>query len=61
MVKNLSAMQETWVSSLDWEGPLKEGILARRILMVRGAWQATVQGVAKSGTQLSTQHILHIS
>ena len=53
MVKNLPAMQETWVSSLDWEGPLKEGILARRILMVRGAWQATVQGVAKSGTQLS--------
>ena len=59
MIKNLSAMQETWVRSLDWEDPLKEGmtaystLLARRILMGRGAWRATVQGVAKSGTQLS--------
>ena len=37
MVKNLPAMQETWVPSLDWEDPLKEGratnssILAWRI------------------------------
>ena len=59
MIKNLSAMQETWVRSLDWEDPLKEGmtahstLLARRILMDRGAWRATVQGVAKSGTRLS--------
>ena len=41
--KNLSAMQETWV----WEDPLQEGmanyssILAWRIPMDRGAWQAT--------------------
>ena len=25
-VKNLPTMQETWVRSLDWEDPLKEGI-----------------------------------
>ena len=25
MVKNLPAMQETWVQSLGWEGPLREG------------------------------------
>ena len=37
MVKNLSAMQETWVQSLGCEDPLEEGmathssILARRI------------------------------
>ena len=37
-VKNLSAMQETWVQSLGWEDPLEEGmathtsILAWRIL-----------------------------
>ena len=37
LVKNLPAMQETWVQSLDWEEPLKKGkathsnILARRI------------------------------
>ena len=36
-VKNLPAMQETWVWSLGWEDPLEEGtathcsILARRI------------------------------
>ena len=26
MVKNLSAMQETWVRSLGWENPLEEGM-----------------------------------
>ena len=25
MVKNLPAMQETWVGSLDWEDPLEKG------------------------------------
>ena len=54
MVKNLHAMQETWVLSLDWEDPLEEGmanhssIFAWRIPMDRGAWQATVHGVMKS-------------
>ena len=52
-------MQKTWVQSLDWEDPLQEGvatqssILAWRILMDKGAWQATVHGVAKSWRQLS--------
>ena len=54
MVKNLPAMQETQVQYLDWEDPLEEGIathssiLAWRIPMEKGAWQATVHGVAKS-------------
>ena len=26
MVKNLPAMQETWVQSLGWEGPLEMGM-----------------------------------
>ena len=26
MVKNLSAVQETWVQSLGWEGTLEEGM-----------------------------------
>jgi len=57
-VKNLHAMQETWVQSLGWEDPLEEGmathssILAWRIPMDRGAWWATVHGVAKSQTLL---------
>ena len=59
MVKIPPAMQETWARSLGWEDPLEEGmaihssILAWRIPMDRGAWQATVLGVAKSRTQLS--------
>ena len=59
MAKNLPAMQETWVQSLDWEDPLEEGmathcsILAWRITMDRGAWRATVHNVEKSRTQLS--------
>ena len=49
-------MRETWVRSLGWEDLLKEGmathssILAWIIPMDRGAWQATVYGVAKSQT-----------
>ena len=56
LVKNLPAMQETWVPSLDWEDPLEEGmathssLLAWRIPMDRGAWWATVHSVAKSQT-----------
>ena len=52
-------MWETWVQSLDWEDPLEEGmathssILTWRIPIDRGAWPATVHGVAKSWTQLS--------
>ena len=54
MVKNPLAIQETWVQSLGWEDPLEESmatyssILAWRIPMDRGAWQAIVHGVAKS-------------
>ena len=45
-VKHLPAMQETWVRSPGWEDPPEEdmathsSILAWRILMDRGAWQA---------------------
>ena len=58
MVKNPPAMQETQVRSLGWEDPLEEGmatyssILAWRIPMDRGAWRATVHGVAQSQTRL---------
>ena len=62
MVKNLPTMLETWVRSLVWEDTLKGGmathcsILAWRIHMDRGAWQATVHMVAKSQTRLRTKH-----
>ena len=55
-VENLSAIQETRVRSVGWEDPMEKGlathsnILPWRIPMDRGAWQATVHGVAKSWT-----------
>ena len=58
-VKNLPAMWEAWVRSLGWEDPLEEGmathssIIAWRIPMDRGTWQATVHGVSKSRIQLT--------
>ena len=56
MVKNLPAMWETWVQSLDWEDPLEKfmathsSILAWRIPMNQGAWLAIVRGVTHSQT-----------
>ena len=34
-VKNLSAMCETWVQSLDWKDPLEEGMATHSIIL---AW-----------------------
>ena len=54
--KNLPAVWETWVQSLGWEDSLEEGVathssvLAWRIPMDRGTWQATVHGVTESDT-----------
>ena len=55
-VKNPPAIQETWVRSLGWEDPLEEGTATHSCLecsclenpMNKGAWWATVDGVAKS-------------
>ena len=59
MVKNLPAMQETWVQSLGGEDPLEKGIATHFSILVwrissmdRG--QATVHGVTQSRTQLNT-------
>ena len=54
MIKNLPALQETWLRSLGWEGSLKKGIathssiLAWRIPKDRGAWWAAIRGVSES-------------
>ena len=59
MVKNLLAMQDIQVQTLDWEDSPGEGngnLLQYSCLenpMDRGAWQATVHGVAHSWTQLN--------
>ena len=53
-VKNPPAVQETWIQSLGWKGPLEEdmathsSILAWKIPMDRGAWWATVHGFTES-------------
>ena len=50
MVKNLPAVQETWVQSLGQEDPLEKGMATHSsILAWRIPWtEATVHGVAKS-------------
>ena len=54
-VKNPPAMQETWVRSLGREDPLEEDMATTpgpclENSMERGAWRATVHGVAESET-----------
>ena len=57
-------MREMWVRSLGWEDPLEQemtthsSILAWKNPMDRGAWRATVHGVAKNQTRLSMHALL---
>ena len=56
LVKNLPAMQETWVQSLGWEDPLEKGKASHSsILAWRIPW-TIVHRVAKSRTRLSDFH-----
>ena len=50
MVKNLPAMWETWVGKIPWRRAWQPTPV---FPMDRGAWQATVHGVAKSQTWLN--------
>ena len=58
VVKNLSAMQETWIQSLGWEDPLENGKATHSsILAWRIPWTTCiVHGVTKSQTCLSDFH-----
>ena len=53
-VKKSLVMEETWVRSLGWEDPLEEETATQYSCLGnprdRGAWWATVHGVAKSWT-----------
>ena len=56
MVKNLPAVQETWVRSLGQEDPLEKEIATHSSICLenstdREAWWATVHGLAQSQTQ----------
>ena len=65
MVKNRSAMQETWVGSPGQEDPLEEGmathssILAWRIPMDRGDWWLQSMGSQRAGHDWVTEHIIN--
>ena len=58
MVKNLPAVQETWVGSLGWEDPLEKGLPPTPVFLPgkshgqRRLVGYIVHGVAKSQTQL---------
>ena len=49
LVKNLPAMQETWVQFLGWEDTLEKEMAAHSSIpaMDRGDWQATVHEVTR--------------
>ena len=55
-VKNLPAMQETWVRSLGWENPLEEGMATHSsILPWRIPWREGPFGLQSMGLQSWTQ------
>ena len=68
VVKNqpeMQELQETQIRSLHWEDPLEKGMATHSSILAWeitwGAWRATVHGVAKSWTWLSTYtHMLNI-
>ena len=53
MVKNLPAMQETWVQSLDWDDPLQNGMATYcSILAWRIPWtEEPTEGYSPRGSQ----------
>ena len=52
LVKNLPAVWETWVQSLDWEGPLEKGIATHsRILARRIPWTEEPGRLQSMGSQ----------
>ena len=52
MVKCLSAMQETWVRSLDWEDPLEKEMAAHSsILAWKIPWMAEPGRLLSMGSQ----------
>ena len=67
LVRNLPAMQKTMVQFLGRQDALEKGqathssILAWRIHMDRGAWQATVHGVVESDTTEKLSTARHIN
>ena len=54
MIKNLPAMQETWVPSLGWENPLEKGMATHpSILAWRIPWTESLAGYSLQGRKES--------
>ena len=52
MVKNQSAMRETWVRSLGWEDPLEEGVATHSSIVAwRIPWTEEPGGLQSMGSQ----------
>ena len=52
MVKNLPAMQETWVRSLDWEDPMEKGMATQSSILAWGIpWTEEPDGLQSMGLQ----------
>ena len=52
MVKNLPAMQETWVQSLSWEDPLEKGMATHsNVLAWRIPWSEEPGGLQSTGSK----------
>ena len=53
-VKNLPAIQETWVQSLGWEDPLEKGIATHSSILVwRIPWTEELGGLQSTGSRES--------
>ena len=51
-VKNLPAMQETWVQSLDWEDPLDKGMATHSSILAWGIpWTEEPGGLQSMASQ----------
>ena len=58
-VKNLPAIQETWVQSLGWKDPLEKGKATQlQYSDLENSMNCIVHGVAKSQIQLSDFHLM---
>ena len=58
LVKNLPAMQETWVRSLGWKDPLEKGKATHSSILAWRISLTVVHAVTRSLTQLSNFHSL---
>ena len=61
MLRNLTAMQETWIRPLDWEDPLEKGIATRsNILAWRIPWKIMFLFLGNIHRNIKEERELHL-